>query len=60
MTEGQSDLKLLEAPFIEEEYAIAIKKGNAELLEAINATLTEMKNDGTYDEIYTKYFGETK
>ena len=60
MTEGQSDLKLLEAPFIEEEYAIAIKKGNAELLESINATLTEMKNDGTYDEIYTKYFGETK
>lgn len=56
MTEGQSDLKLLDAPFVEEEYAIAIKKGNEDLLKAVNETLAEIKADGTYDEIYTKYF----
>ncbi|MBU3804346.1 MAG: basic amino acid ABC transporter substrate-binding protein [Candidatus Cellulosilyticum pullistercoris] len=56
MTEGQSDLKLLDAPFIEEEYAIAVKKGNDEILAAINETLAAIKADGTYDEIYAKYF----
>ena len=57
MTQGQSDLKLLDAPFVEEEYAIAVKKGDADILTAINETLAEIKADGTYDEIYTKFFG---
>ena len=57
MTEGQSDLKILDAPFVEEEYAIAVKKGDAELLKAINETLAEIKADGTYDTIYGQFFG---
>lgn len=57
MTEGQSDLKLLDAPFVEEEYAIAVKKGQDDLLKAINETLADIKADGSYDEIYAKYFG---
>lgn len=57
MTEGQSDLKLLDAPFVEEEYAIAVKKGDDDVLKAVNETLADIKADGTYDEIYTKYFG---
>lgn len=57
MTEGQSDLKLLDAPFVEEEYAIAVQKGDEELLKAINETLADIKADGTYDAIYAKYFG---
>lgn len=57
MTQGQSDLKLLDAPFVEEEYAIAVKKGNDDILAVINETLAEIKADGTYDEIYAKYFG---
>ena len=56
MTEGQSDLKLLETPFVDEEYAIAVKKGNQELVDAINETIAEMKADGSYDELYSKYF----
>lgn len=56
MIEGQSDLKLLDAPFVEEEYAIAVKKGDNEVLTAINETLADIKADGTYDEIYAKYF----
>lgn len=56
MTEGQSDLKLLDVPFVEEEYAIAVKKGDADVLTAINETLADIKADGTYDEIYAKYF----
>lgn len=60
MTEGQSDLKLLDAPFLEEEYAIAVKKGNEDILKAINETLVDIKADGTYDKIYEKYFGTSK
>lgn len=56
MIAGQSDLKLLDAPFVEEEYAIAVKKGDNEVLTAINETLADIKADGTYDEIYAKYF----
>ncbi|OAB41723.1 amino acid ABC transporter substrate-binding protein [Paenibacillus glacialis] len=33
-------------------------KGNDELVAAVNKTLTEMKNDGTYLQISKKYFGE--
>jgi polar amino acid transport system substrate-binding protein len=54
---NQSGLKIVEAPFIEESYGIVVKKGNTELKDAINEVLEEMKNDGTYEELYTKYFG---
>lgn len=34
-----------------------VKKGNTELLDKINSGLISVKNDGTYDEIYKKWFG---
>ena len=43
--------------FAAEQYGIAVKKGNAELLAQINKGLADIKADGTYDQIYTKYFG---
>ncbi|MNE55718.1 L-cystine-binding protein TcyA precursor [compost metagenome] len=33
-------------------------KGNAELVEAVNKALAEIKSDGTYLKISEKYFGE--
>ena len=45
------------AAFAAEQYGIAVKKGNAELLAQVNKGLSEIKADGTYDKIYTKYFG---
>lgn len=56
MVEAQTGLKVLDVAFVEEEYAIAVKKGDAELQAAINEVLAEIKADGTYDEIYAKYF----
>ena len=38
-----------------EEYAIAVKKGNTEMLDKINGALKELKEDGTIDEIINKY-----
>ena len=43
--------------FVPEQYGIALKKGNTELLEKINKGLAEIKADGTYDAIFSKYFG---
>ncbi len=39
-----------------EEYGLAIKKGNTALVDDVNAQLKKMHDDGTYDEIYNKYF----
>jgi polar amino acid transport system substrate-binding protein len=39
-----------------ESYAFAVQKGNTELLEKINAGLRNLKDDGTYDKIYVKWF----
>ncbi len=38
-----------------ESYAIAVAKGDKELLDQINATIDELKADGTYDAIFAYY-----
>jgi polar amino acid transport system substrate-binding protein len=43
--------------FAPEQYGFAVKKGNAELLTMLNKGLADIKADGTYDKIYTQYFG---
>ena len=48
---------LSDSSFASEQYGIAVKKGNAELLEKINKGVAGIKADGTYNQIYTKYFG---
>ena len=48
---------MADASFTPEQYGLAVKKGNAELLEKINKGLADIKADGTYDKIYTQYFG---
>ena len=48
-------LKILDESFTDEEYAIAVKKGNTELLEKINGALKTLKDNGTLDEIVAKY-----
>lgn len=42
------DLKILDIQFAKEEYAIAVAKGNKELVDSINATIQKIKDDGTY------------
>ncbi len=41
-----------------EEYGIAVAKDNPGLLKAINKALKEIKEDGTYQKIYEKWFGK--
>ena len=49
-----------DASFTPEQYGIAVRKGNTELLEKINKGLAEIRADGTYDKIYATHFGEKK
>jgi polar amino acid transport system substrate-binding protein len=53
-------LKIVEDPsaFASEEYAIAVQKGNTELLDKINKTIDKMLADGTINELAVKYTEE--
>ena len=48
-------LKILDEAFTEEEYAIAVKKGNTELLEKMNGAIKELKDSGELQKIIDKY-----
>jgi len=48
-------LKILETEFAVEDYAIAIRRGNTELKEAIDKALSELIADGTVQRIVDKY-----
>lgn len=48
-------LKILDEAFTEEEYAIAVKKGNTELLDKMNAAIKELKESGELQKIVDKY-----
>lgn len=52
-----AELKIVEdeAEFGSEEYAIAVKKGNKDLLDKINASIEKMLADGTISELGAKY-----
>jgi polar amino acid transport system substrate-binding protein len=39
-----------------EQYGFAVKKGNTELLDAVNEQLDAIREDGRYQEIYDSYF----
>ncbi|MDU2417373.1 basic amino acid ABC transporter substrate-binding protein [Negativicoccus succinicivorans] len=41
-----------------EYFGIAVKKGNKEVKDKINAALQELKKDGTLDALYQKYFNQ--
>ena len=43
--------------FAPEQYGLAVKKGNAELLAKLNKGLADIKADGSYAKLYAMYFG---
>lgn len=50
--EQNDNLRILDDAFAEEEYALAVKKGNQELLDKINEALNTIKENGVLDEIF--------
>ncbi|MCG7599640.1 transporter substrate-binding domain-containing protein [Halomonas sp. McH1-25] len=56
-TQGQGRAKVVGPLYEGQQYGIAFTSGS-EWLEPANEALASMKEDGTYDEIYKKWFGE--
>lgn len=52
--------KVIDIALSSEEYAFAVDPNNSELLKSVNAFLTEIKENGQYDEVISHYFGEGK
>lgn len=48
-----------EKAFEKEELAFAVKKDETALLAALNSGLDKMKQDGSYQKLYNKWFGES-
>ena len=55
---GEEKYKVLDENFGEEQFAVGMRKDDAALQEALNKALAKLKEDGTYDEIYKKYFAD--
>ncbi|HHX24256.1 MAG: amino acid ABC transporter substrate-binding protein [Tepidanaerobacteraceae bacterium] len=55
---GAEKYVILEEDFGDEEYGIGFRKQDKKLLEMVDNTLDEMREDGTFDEIYQKWFGD--
>jgi polar amino acid transport system substrate-binding protein len=57
--EKNPELRTLETFNTGEQYGLAVKKdANPELLRKVNGVPAKIRNDGTYDRIYAKWFGE--
>lgn len=57
ISENNKDYIVLSDFLYAEDYAIAFRKGDDALTEAVNNALRELKKDGTLGEIATKWFG---
>ncbi|MDN3015497.1 transporter substrate-binding domain-containing protein [Paenibacillus sp. BSR1-1] len=55
MVEEDPSFQLVGGTFTEEPYGIAVKKGNQELVDALNKALKSLKDSGKYDEIKNKW-----
>lgn len=55
---GEENYKVLNDNFGEEKFAVGMRKDDVALQEALNKALAKLKEDGTYDEIYKKYFAD--
>ncbi len=53
--QNEGKIKILDTEYANEDYAIAIKKENTQLLEDINKALDELTKDGTIPAIIEKY-----
>ena len=55
---GKDTAKVIEINLTEEQYAFGVDKDQPELLADVNAFIKKIKDDGTFDAICNKYFGD--
>lgn len=57
LVSANSTLKILDGTLFEDKYAIAVQKGNTELLEEINKVIDQLKADGKIEEFTANHTG---
>ena len=60
MSKKMGKTEVVQKIITREKYGIGVKKGNNQLRLAVNEELKKLKEDGTYDSIYKKWFGTSK
>lgn len=55
---AKKTVKVIEVELTNEEYAFGVDKTQPELLESVNAFIKEIQENGTFDAICNKYFGD--
>lgn len=53
---GKVTAKVVDVKLTDEQYAFGVDKTQPELLDKVNAAIKKMKDDGTMDKIFDKYF----
>ena len=56
--DAANGVKVVEIDLTEEDYAFGVDKNQPELLKAANELIAEIKENGKFDEICNKYFGD--
>ena len=51
-------VKVIDIKITDEEYAFCVNKTDATLLASVNTYIAQIKNDGTFEAILNKYFGD--
>ena len=54
--ENSSEVKIVDINLTNEEYSYVVKQGNVELIDSFNNFLVDITNNGTFDNIVSKYF----
>ena len=57
---GVKDVRALDELLTSEDYGMAMSKKNPDLQKEVNAALKKLHENGEYDKIYKKWFGEAK
>lgn len=60
IVKDKAELQIVKEIKTDESYGVAMRKDDTKLGEAINKALKALKDDGTYDTIYNKWFGTKK
>jgi putative glutamine transport system substrate-binding protein len=60
LARDNTDTKAVGKPFTPRPYGIAVRKGDTEFLKWVNDQLAAMRQDGSYDQMWKKYFGEVE
>lgn len=55
---AEKNLKMVGGTFLTNDYGVAVNKGNTAFLQKINHGLDTLRQNGTYDKIHTRWFGQ--